>query len=93
MYEHQTHLTLDASSERMESAAALGLRDEVARLWSLPLGERVEVFFKDGQLDNITGVLELAADPAYPWNPREPLALRIAGFTFSSRAIEHRTRQ
>ena len=88
MPEHQANLPLDAS-HAPEPAAVPELLDEVARLWSLPLGERVEVVFKDGQLDSITGVLELVTAPAYPWNPRETLVLRIAGFTFSSRAIAH----
>ena len=92
MPEHQTNLPLDAP-DAPAPAAVPELRDEVARLWSLPLGERVEVVFKDGQLDSITGVLELVTAPAYPWNPREPLALRIAGFTFSSRAIAHWTKR
>lgn len=90
MSEDQTHLPLDASCAP-DPVAVSGLRDEVARLWSMPLGARVEVFFKEGPLDNITGVLQLAAAPAYPWNPHDLLALRIAGFAFSSRAIEHWT--
>jgi hypothetical protein len=52
----------------------------------------VEIAFRNGQLDAITGVLEIAAPPSFPWNPREPLALRIAGYGFSSRDIARWTR-
>lgn len=86
MPEHQASLPLDASFASAP-AAAPELRDEIAGAWGLPLGERVEVSFRGGQLDTIAGVLELVAAPSYPWNPREPLSLRIAGFTFSSREI------
>lgn len=91
MPEHQSSLPLD-DSHAPAPVAPLELRDEIAQAWNLPLGQRVEISFRDGQLDAIRGSLELAAPPAYPWNPREPLALRIAGFTFNSRAIAHWTR-
>jgi len=88
MSEHQTDLPFDAAFNP-EPAAPLELRDEIARAWALPLGERVEIFFRDGQLDTLAGTLHLAAAPDFPWNPRQPLQLRIAGFVFSSRDIEH----
>lgn len=87
MPEHQSDLPLDTPLSR-EPAAPPQLRDEIARAWGLPLGERVEISFRDGQLDTLAGQLELAAAPDFPWNPREPLTLRIAGFTFSTRDIE-----
>lgn len=68
------------------------LRDEVAQAWGLPLGERIEVSFRSGELDAIAGTLELLSAPDYPWNPHQPLQLRIAGFVFSSRDIERWTR-
>jgi hypothetical protein len=89
--EHQIDLPIDATFGP-EPSAPPELRDEIARAWSLPLGERVEVSFRDGQLDTLAGVLELAAAPDFPWNPREPLTLRIAGFVFSTRDIERWTR-
>lgn len=64
------------------------LRAEIARVWGLPLGERVEVSFRGGERAVIAGVLELADAPAYPWDNHEPLKLRIAGLPFSSREIE-----
>lgn len=91
MPEHQVDLPFDAAFN-LEPAAPSELRDEIARAWSLPISERVEVFFRDGQVDTLTGVLELAASPDFPWNPRQPLQLRIAGFAFSSRDIEHWTK-
>lgn len=66
------------------------LRDEIARVWSLPLGERVEIAFRPAfPVPAVTGLLELRASPSrYPWDPHEPLALRVAGCDFTSRDIE-----
>lgn len=65
------------------------LLDEIARIWSLPLGERAEITFRPAfPLPAISGLLELRTDPAYPWDARRPLALRIAGCDFTSRDIE-----
>ena len=68
------------------------LRDEIAQAWSLPLGQRVEVCFRNSQRASITGMLELISVPDFPWNPHQALRLRIAGFVFSSREIERWTR-
>lgn len=87
MPEHQADLPLD-SAFNLAPAAPPELRDEIARAWDLPLGQRVVVSFRNGQLDAVAGVLELAAAPDYPWNPRQPLRLRVAGCDFSSRDIE-----
>lgn len=91
MPEHQASLPFDLPYNPAP-AAPPELRDEIAQAWGLPLGERVEVSFRDGQLDGISGVLELITPPDYPWNPREPLQLRIAGYPFSSRAIAQWTK-
>ncbi len=91
MAEHQSNLPLNAPFSA-ESSSPPDLREEIARMWSLPIGERVEVVLRDGQVDSLTGVLELAAAPDFPWNPRQPLTLRLAGFMFSSREIERWTR-
>lgn len=91
MSEHQSSLPLDRPSSG-ESSASPDLRDEIAAAWGLPIGQRVEVFFRSAQLDSARGVLELTAAPAFPWNVREELRLRIAGFTFTSRQIEHWSR-
>lgn len=66
------------------------LRDEIARVWGLPLGERVEITFRPAfPITSLSGRLELRSAPAcYPWNAREPLALRVAGQDFTSRDIE-----
>ena len=72
-----------------DSAALPHLRDEIARVWGLPLGERVEVAFRPAfPVPAVAGRLELHSDPAYPWDPRQPLGLRIAGCDFTSRDIE-----
>lgn len=69
------------------------LRDEIARVWGLPLGERVEITFRPAfSVPAITGRLELRASPArYPWDPHEPLSLRVAGCDFTTRDIERWT--
>ncbi|HRP04324.1 MAG TPA: hypothetical protein PLV87_05380 [Opitutaceae bacterium] len=88
MSEHQTHLPLE-STFSVAPEAPPEMRDEIARVWGMPLGRRVAVSFRGGQFTSVEGVLELAAAPDYPWNPRQPLRLRIAGCDFSSRDIEH----
>ena len=86
MSEHQTHLPLESTfSVAPESPPEL--RDEIARVWGLPLGKRIAVTFRDGKLAGVAGVLELATAPDYPWNPRSPLRLRVTGCDFSSRDI------
>lgn len=91
MSEQQISLGLDAT-HTSAPAVVPELRDEIALAWGLPLGERTEVRFRGGQPDAITGVLELLTAPDFPWNPRQALQLRIAGFVFSSREIESWTR-
>jgi hypothetical protein len=88
MPEHQTSLPFDATGPT-GPVRPDDLRDEIARVWGLPLGERVEVGLRGESLEAVTGTLELAAAPHYPWNPREVLHLQVNGFAFSSRAIAH----
>jgi len=68
-------------------AVPLGVRDEIAAAWGLPLGERVTVCVGDANASGVTGLLEVLDPPNYPWDPRQPLRLRIAGFVFGSREI------
>jgi hypothetical protein len=91
MAEHQISLGLE-TTHTTEPAVVPELRDEIAQAWGLPLGERTEVCFRGSQRSAITGILELLTSPEYPWNPRQPLQLRIAGFVFSSRDIGSWTR-
>jgi hypothetical protein len=91
MAEHQIRLALDTAFDPAPVAPP-ELRDEVAQAWGLPLGERVEICFRGSQRAAITGPLELLTTPDFPWDPRQPLKLRIAGFVFSSREIERWTR-
>jgi hypothetical protein len=66
------------------------LRDEIARAWGLPLGERVEIGFRETfPISFLTGRLELRVDPTYPWDPHQPLELRLAGCDFNTRDIDH----
>lgn len=91
MPEQQISLGLDVT-HTTAPAVVPELRDEIARAWALPIGERTEVCFRGSQRSAITGILELITTPDFPWNPRQPLKLRIAGFIFSSRDIESWTR-
>lgn len=91
MDEQQISLDLDVAYGAAP-AVVPELRDEVAQLWGLPLGQRVEVCFRGGQRSAVTGILELLSAPDYPWNPRQLLRLQIAGLVFDSRDIERWTK-
>lgn len=86
MDEQQLNLGFDASYSPAP-AAVPELRAEIAAAWGLPLGERVEIDLQRDDLPTLTGTLELASAPEFPWNPRQPLQLRLAGCTFSTRDI------
>jgi len=83
--EQQLSLGLD-SGYNAAPVVVPALRDEIAAAWSLPLGQRVEVFFR-GQRSAVTGILELLQEPDYPWDPRQPLKLGISGLVFTNREI------
>jgi hypothetical protein len=87
MAELQDPLPLDAPYDPAP-AAPTDLRDEIARAWGLPLGECVEISLRNESLETLTGVLQLATAPEFPWSPRQPLRLRVNGYEFDSRAIE-----
>jgi hypothetical protein len=84
--EQQISLGLDTGFQP-GPAVVPELRDEIAIAWGFPLGQRVEIGFRGGQRSAISGKLELLRAPDYPWDPRQPLQLAIAGFVFSSREI------
>jgi hypothetical protein len=72
-------------------AAVPQLRDEIAAVWRLPLGQRLEVCFRGTERSAATGWLELLRAPDYPWDPHQPLQLAIAGLHFTSRQIDRWT--
>lgn len=76
------------SSPVLQSGPVPHLRDEIARVWSLPLGEQVELTLRRGPCDSLRGRLDLLQSPELPWNPRQPLALSIASVAFSSHDID-----
>ena len=90
MGQHQISLELDVSYNAAPAAPA-DIRDEIAQVWALPLGQRVEVCFRGSERAAATGTLELISTPDFPWNPRQSLELRIAGLGFSSRDIDRWT--
>lgn len=65
------------------------LRDEIARIWSLPLGENVDITLLRGSCTALRGRLQLECTPALPFDRHQPLMLSISGVLFSSRDIEH----
>lgn len=91
MAEQQINLGF-VDSYSLAPAVVPDLRDEIATAWGLPLGDRVEVCFRGSQRAAIAGTLELITSPDFPWNPHQPLQLRISGFIFNSREIERWTR-
>ena len=93
MVEQQTSFPLEIAYSPAP-AAAPELRDEIAQLWALPLGQRVEVCLRGrgATPSAATGTLELQSAPDYPWNPKQPLRLCVAGLEFSSRDIERWTK-
>jgi hypothetical protein len=90
MEEHQTSLNFDANYSTAPTVLP-EMRDEIARVWGLPLGQRVEVCLVGGQRAAVTGTLELCSTPDFPWNSRQALRLRVRGLEFSSREIERWT--
>jgi hypothetical protein len=65
MGEHQISLGFDVGYN-CEPVVGPELRDEIARAWGLPLGQRVEVCFRGSQRAAIAGTLELLTTPDYP---------------------------
>jgi hypothetical protein len=86
MAEHQDQFSFDGTLGSAPVVPA-DLRDEIAQVWGLPLGQRVEVSLQNR--DTIAGALELISTPSYPWDPHQPLRLRIKGFAFTTKEIEH----
>jgi hypothetical protein len=70
-------------------AVAPDIRDEIARVWGLPLGQRVVLSIRGQERIELRGRLELVVAPGYPWDRREPLRLKVAGVIFSSTEISH----
>lgn len=90
MPEHQASLPFDLSYQPAPGAPP-EMRDEIAHVWGLPIGAHAEITLRDESLDTVSGLLELVSTPDFPWNPRQPLQLRVNGFVFDSRAIERWT--
>ena len=76
-----------------EPAVPNDILTEIAEAWSLPLGAQVEVFLQSGDVESLAGKLELVSVPSFPWDSRKPLTLKVTGFIFSSRDIEHWVRR
>jgi hypothetical protein len=90
MGEHQISLGLDAGFNAPPPVVP-ELRDEIAAVWGVPLGQRVEICFRGGERSAVIGKLELLRAPDYPWDRQQPLKLAIAGLVFSSREIDRWT--
>jgi hypothetical protein len=86
-HECQTSFEFVESIEGKPCATS-DLLAEIAQVWALPLGEPVEITLRRGELRELRGKLELAVAPEYPWQARQSLKLRIAGYSFDSSDIE-----
>jgi hypothetical protein len=64
------------------------LDEEIAALWHVPIGKRVDVSLRRHDLTGTRGRLEIARAPDWPFNPRQPLALRIGHVGFTHQQIE-----
>ena len=89
--EQQISFNLDVGHETAPTVLP-DLRDEIAAIWGLPLGHRVEVCLRGTARSAVTGLLVLRRAPDHPWDPREALHLAVAGFPFTSREIERWTK-
>lgn len=70
-------------------AVASDIRDEIAQVWGLPLGQRVVASIRGQERIELRGRLELVVAPSYPWEKWQPLRLKVAGVIFSSTEIGH----
>jgi len=72
-----------------EPPESLGIQEEVASVWGLPIGKFVELNLRTGSIRTLRGKLELNTAPDFPWNAKEVLNLKINKVSFRSRDIEH----
>lgn len=70
-------------------AVASDIRDEIAQVWGLPLGQCVVLSIRGQERIEMRGRLELLVAPGFPWDKRQPLRLKVAGVIFSSTEIGH----
>lgn len=66
---------------------------EIAAVWGVPLGYRVEVTLRDHALTRLTGRLELHRMPERPFSAERLLVLKIDRDMFTNRQIETWTLQ
>ena len=88
MPENQTDFVFTAEPS-LQPGPVPHLRDEIALIWNLPLGENVDITLLRGSCTALRGRLQLESTPAPPFDRHQPLMLSISGVLFSSRDIEH----
>jgi hypothetical protein len=64
------------------------LDEEIAAAWQVPIGKRVHVTLRRHDVAGTTGRLEIARAPDWPFDPHQPLALRIGHVAFTHQQIE-----
>jgi hypothetical protein len=80
----------DSESESSVPWTEDPLIEDIGREWGLPVGKRVRIGLRDGEsLGSLTGKLEVARPPTMPFNRRQPLRLRVAGYEFLHTAIDN----
>ena len=60
---------------------------EIAATWDGPLGQNIRVTLSGHAFDELTGHLEIATSPDFPYNHHRALLRRIGEFTFTHRQI------
>ena len=63
------------------------LADEAARVWGLPVGRHARVTLRGHAVDELSGLVQIAALPDLPFDGRKPLRLRIGHEEFTSRQV------
>jgi hypothetical protein len=71
-----------------EAGLPPSLDDEIAAAWRVPIGRRVRVALSGHDLPAAEGLLEVAEAPAFPFDARRALRLRIRHVEFTNRQIE-----
>jgi hypothetical protein len=63
------------------------LTDELASVWGLPLGRKVRVELRNHSVAGLSGMLEVARLPDFPFDAKAPLSVRIGHVAFTSREL------
>jgi hypothetical protein len=87
--EHQSEfLFVDGWAPDAKSQSVPTLDDEIAAAWRVPMGRRARIVLREHDVPVVEGVLEAAEGPAFPFDGRRLLPLRVGRVEFTNRQIE-----